>query len=146
MAKDFLEVPIPYFWIREEDDNPIDIWIKSTDKSMNELMNFLMKNPEELGTHFVVNTEGDIIQCVEPESKIKFFPGLPTPNIVGIIVAGETSEKQFAGLQSLCIHLCSEYSIPLNHIEINIANFPEFEFLNSLGAGIIDTLIHTTDE
>jgi len=146
VIKDFIEVPIPYFWLRGDDEQVSQIEIKSTDKSLKELMTFLMKNDEELGTHYVVSTDGDVLQCVEPESKIRFYPGLPIPEVVGIIVAGEISEKQLISLSNLCIFLCTEYTIPLNRIQFSIEDFPEFEFLNSLGAGILESLIHAGDE
>jgi Negative regulator of beta-lactamase expression len=146
MSKDYIEVPIPYFWLRGDDEQVSNIEIKSDDRNLKDLMNFLMKNPEELGTHFVVSQDGDILQCVEPENKIKFYPGLPAPEMVGIIVAGEGNEKQILALQTLCVELCTTYTIALNRIETSIENFPVFEFLNSLGAGIIDALIHSEAE
>jgi len=145
-SNDFLEVPIPYFWLRSDDDEPRALEIKSSDLELKNLMNFLMKNDEELGTHYVVTEAGDVLQCVEPESKIKFYSGLAVPEIVGIIVAGEPSEKQIQGLLTLCIFLCTTYTIPLNKVEVSIENFPIFEFLNSLGAAIIDSLIKAEPE
>lgn len=143
--KEYVEVPIPYFWLRNDDEDVNSIEIKSTNKTIKELMNFLMKNDQELGTHYVVSQDGDILQCVEPESKIRFYPGLPVPEMIGVIVAGEPSDKQFQGLQDLCIDLCVKYTIPLNCIEISIEDFPEFEFLNALGVGITDSLMRVPE-
>lgn len=142
---EFTDVPSPYFTPREDYETVQNILIKRIDKKTGDLLKYYSYNENEESAHFVVGTNGIIYNCVGMESTVKTLAN----NFVLVVLSDGIDDEglQLKSLQDLLVFICCLYTIPLNRIVIDPSTeIPIFDFLNSLGSAILESLIFASNQ
>ena len=152
------QIPVPHFSKRTDPGIINAIVIHATaNRSSSETLNWFENKASGVSSHYVIDKNGDIIQCVSDTDKAwhagdSDLWGVPNANefSIGIELVNLNNDKdeytpeQMASLIELCTELCSTYNIPLNrvvgHQDISPGRktdpgkqFPWKEFLIALG-------------
>lgn len=165
---DIVPFHVPHFSKRESEIDAI-VLHDTGGSTARGALEWFNKPESKVSAHFVIDKDGTVYECVEVEDKAwhagrSSLFGRENVNdfSIGIeIVDDDDADRyppaQISALTILCTELCSKYEIPLNRVvgHLHIApgrkgdpgpDFPWFEFLLSLGTGILQHLMVGEDE
>lgn len=138
-----LRIPCPNFLVREYD--PTGVVMVSTDKGIFALSNNFNDTSSHSSFHYVVTTEGKVVNFVDSESRAmnSYDDGYSITVLLCDVVNNHYSLKQTESLVELLAQICEENRIPLNKVQGDLSGFPFFEFLCGVGTVILENSLRS---
>lgn len=133
-----LKIPCPNFLVREYD--PTGVALIATIEGIFRLGQDFNDKAAQTSFHYVVTTEGKVVNFVDSESRAmnSYDDGFTITVLLCDVVNNNYSLKQTEALVELLAEICGENRIPLNKVQGDLSGFPFFEFLNGVGSVILE--------